>query len=261
MSALVPISHVQIVLKNLNPLEVAAIEAGKGMKIKDYGLENLFSRISNIVKEAVQIRGEKMAELDQGKLTQLLTEELKQSFSTFTVEEIGQAVHAWAAGKIYEEGKHVSVHNICKSIWHWRDIIKREAIHKMEKEKEAQEKEQTEEEKQAGREKFRELLTSEFEYWKQNKTLLHSGPQSRAWHAYLYLWFKERGYSLPNDEAMEVKDKADKVIQRDRAVKQEHKAAHLLELEEKRKELAREMALPIVFEKLVKFGIKLEDIK
>lgn len=196
MSALLPISHVQIVLKNLNPLEVAAIEAGKGIKIKDYGLENLFSRISNIVKEAVQIRGEKMAELDQGKLTQLLTEELKQSFSTFTVEEIGQAVHAWAAGKIYEEGKHVSVHNICKAIWHWRDSVKREALDKIRKEEEAREKEVSEEKKKELTEVFKKDL---LDTWNEYQTRKELAPDLEYYHAAMYEHLEKIGYTLTTE--------------------------------------------------------------
>lgn len=260
MSGLIPISQTQIVLKNLSPDEVAAIEAGKGLHIKAYGHKDLFPRVVEVVRQAVVMRGEKMGEQDMGIIAKEFTDELKTTFSTFTIEEVMQAVRAWCSGKLYEEGKHVSVLNLCKCIWHWRDAVKREALHKIEKEKEAKDKEVSEEEKRIGKELFKEQVLQEFSYWQEHGKIMHSGPASRAWHAYLYLWFKERGYSLPNDEAMEIKDQADKMILRDRAVKQEHKRAYLEELEERRKELARELALPVLFAKFVKHGIKLSDL-
>lgn len=260
MSGIIPISQSQIVLKNFSPDEVAAIEAANGIKIKGYDLKDLFPRVVIIVQQAVVMRGEKMQADDMGRVAKEFTDELKTTFSTFTVEEVMQAVRAWCSGKLYEEGKHVSVLNLCKCIWHWRDSVKREALDKIRKEELKKEEEKSEEYKQEGQELFKEQVLQEFNYWKEHGTIMHSGPSSRAWHAFLYLWFKERGYCLPNDEAMEIKDQADKMIQRDRAVKAEHKRAHLEELEERRKELAREMALPVLFAKFVKHGIKLEDL-
>lgn len=270
MSGLIPISQTQIVLKNFSPDEVAAIEAGKGIKIKDYNRTDLLHRSANIVAQACVLRGQSpKSQDDQNIITNELCNELQASFSTFTVEEIFEATRAWAVGKLSlnltedekkREGVHVSVHNLCKAIWHWRDLVKRQAIEKLQKEQDAKEKEATEEEIRIGKELFKEQVLQEFNYWKEHGSIMHSGPASRAWHAFLYLWFKERGYCLPNDEAMEIKDQADKMIQRDRAVKAEHKRAHLEELEERRKELAREMALPVLFAKFVKHGIKLEDL-
>lgn len=269
MSALVPITPGQIVLKNFSPDEVAAIEAGKGLRIKEYGLKDLFTRVAVIVKDCVQIKGEKMPEGDMGKLAQLLTEELQTSFGTFTVEEVMQATRSWALGKLSQtltadekkrEGVHVSVENICKAIWLWRDVTKRQALDKLRKEEEKREIELSEEAKEAGRIQFRIDLQAEFDYWHEHKKLKHSGPTSRAWHAYLYVWFFDRSYGLPNEEAYAIKDKADALIKKE-WVDSIHRRDYEIKLEEQRKELAREMALPIVFEKLVKFGIKLEDIK
>jgi hypothetical protein len=269
MSGLIPISQTQIVLKNLSPDEVAAIEAGKGKRIKDYDRPSLLHRAANVVAQACVLRGQSLKGEDQNIVTNELCNELQTSFCTFTVEEIFEATRAWAIGKLSlsltedekkREGVHVSVHNLCKAIWHWRDVVKRQALEKIEKEKEAKEKEVTEEEKRIGKELFKEQVLQEFNYWKEHGSIMHSGPSSRAWHAFLYLWFKERGYCLPNDEAKEIKDKADTMILRDRAVKAEHKRAHLEEIEERRKELARELALPVLFAKFVKHGIKLEDL-
>lgn len=253
--------------QKMSPDEIAAIEASAGMLVKDYPQGNLVVSIQSIVHDCFVIRGQKIKDEVYDETVKQFAIEVLNNFSHFTIEQIREAVRKGANGDYEDidasENKnivHVTCYSMCRWIFCWNDKVKKEAIAKRNKAVDEEEAQLSEEKKEEGRKQFRQDLIEEFKYWSENKVLKQSGLTSRAWHAYLYLWLKERGYGLPNSEAEQIKERADKMIKQE-WVKSDVKKEYLARLEEQRKELAREMALPVVFQKMVKFNIKIEDIE
>lgn len=193
MSNIVPIT--QMSLKTLSPDELAAIEAGQNKRIKDYGKEDLFKRVADIVGQLIYLWGEradKWTTNDQGVFAAELTTALTETFGTFTVEEILLASRAWSLGKLNQglsedekrkDGIHISVHNLCKAIWYWREQTRQVAIEKAQKEQDEQEKHISEAEKEYWTQKFKDDIKSEWEQYKVSKSL---NPENEYYHSAMY---------------------------------------------------------------------------
>ncbi len=156
-------------LAHLSPDEVAAIEAGANMKICDYGTDKLLSRIIDVVASCYYLRGQtkNLDPADLRTVSQEFTNELQKCFTTFTVEQILQAVRMGALGKLEDEAVHISVYNLCRWVNLWNDKIKREAIHKNNKILDAQIKEKTEAEKQESINRMRKDIEEAFKEYKE----------------------------------------------------------------------------------------------
>ncbi len=250
-----PVSQNQISLRNLSVDEVAAIEAGSGIKIKDYSHKDLYFRVATIIKDCLIIKGEKkMTEDEQGKITAEFTAELKSSFPTFTVEEIKKACRDWAVGKIYEDGLHVSVHNLCKAIWAWRDIVKREALYKLNLEEQKKEREITEAKKIELKEQFKKDLLDTFSEYRENRQL---DADKEYYHSAMYEYLEKNGYRLNSD--LKCKIWQESFVNKDiRAIPKSKIHDFLRGIELSQKQRAKAAALKYVFDWLINNNKSLE---
>lgn len=181
---LVPLNTIS--LKSLSPEEAAAIEAGKGIKIKDYGVDDLYNRIFNVLDYAIEIRKERLdkwTQDDKGRFVADFLDSLTKLFSGFTYEEVLEAVKAWAVGQIYQEGVHISVHTFCRAIWEWRDVVKREAIAKKNKEEDMLERVKSEQDKKDWEQIFLNDIRTEWSEYKKTRNL---DPAKEYYHGAMY---------------------------------------------------------------------------
>lgn len=159
MSNLIKISDIPW----LTPSESVALEAYARPKIKEVAKGSMVDQIVGSVALARQIKGQSADEKDDRALSKIVIDELKVSFTTFTVEEVCLAINMGAKGFLNTpETVHVSAENVFKWIWKYRDQVRSEAISKQRKFEQELEKQQQEEKRKKGIEELNKIISDQY---------------------------------------------------------------------------------------------------
>lgn len=124
---------------NLLPLEKNALTAYYQLKIKEVTKLSMVQPLSEAITKAFIVMGSTPKD-DFQLIVEEVLNELKTSFSTFTIQEVCIAIDLGSKGKLGDEFVHVHIKAILKWIWLYNEKIRREAIHKQKEYEEKTEK-------------------------------------------------------------------------------------------------------------------------
>lgn len=161
--------------EELSPIERQAIEKWSNPKIKDLLKKNMVDQLADAVSRAYINIGQFKQSEDKKLLETIVDQliiELKNCFTTYTIEEVAFAIDLGSKGHLNNLQEViqpvVSVMNILKWVHLYNDKYRREAIHKQGKSVEKQEKALEESAKEQRVEKYIESIINDYENYPQS---------------------------------------------------------------------------------------------
>ena len=183
---------------NLTPVHKTALEASLKPKIKTLTKESLNDPLVTLLGEACEILGHKANGLVATSI--LLRDELKNYFTTYTLEEVQAAVRMGVTGKLCDFAELqvpiVSVANICKFINLYNQKVRKEALYEQAKFEEKNNQQEIERKRIAGNKRLDSEISDCLISFRSNPQLLEKvNEQLRACY---YRRLKEtKGKLLP----------------------------------------------------------------
>ena len=160
---------------DLSPIEKQAIEKLSNPKIKDTLKKNMVDQLTDAVSRSYVNIGQFKQSEDKKLLETIVDQliiELKNCFTTYTIEEVSFAIDLGSKGHLNNLQEViqpiVSVMNILKWIHLYNDKFRREAIHKQGKSIEKQEKKAEELAKSQREQQYIDKIINDFENFPQS---------------------------------------------------------------------------------------------
>lgn len=240
----------------LTHAEIMALEANYCEKIKLVKKSDMVEPLTAAITKANQMIMHTSKGNDISVMVDLLIQELKTSFTTYTVEEVCQAIHS-GSKKELNEFVHISVTEILKWVQLWNDKVRKEAIHKQNKFLEEKQKEIDEQVRKEKIIKFKRSILEYYNHFFSSGEFLPLDGEDAA----IFRYLQDQGIiNMPNKQKNEIWAEAQKLA----SEKPELKDYSLKNKIQQQlytagvKEIAEGMALRIVFQEWKDFEFDLE---
>lgn len=164
---------------DLIPVHKTALEASLQPKINEITKESMNDPLVTLLGEACEIVGHKANGLTA--TAKLLRDELKNYFSTYSIEEVQTAVRMGVTGKLIEVTDLpvpiVSITNICKFINLYNEKIRKEALHQQKQWEEKNDEEKVKQKRDMGNNWLDTEIMNAWENFNENPETLEQIPQ------------------------------------------------------------------------------------
>lgn len=249
----------------LSPDERNVVKFHEGVKIKDLTKVIMADPLTDAVSKAYLNIGQSSESKTLTVLVATLAGELKDCFTTYSIEEICHAIDLGSKGRLNELKDLIqpviSVMNILKWVHLYDDKIRKEAIHKQNKHQEKINKELSEKEKQEKVKAFESEICSVYDSYCDTFGELQElamGLKS-SYCRYLY---EKNIVELTVEQEQEIFSKAKKLIPTEeqiRGMNAVDRAFHNKKKEAQLQEIAESIALEYLFTEYFKKEINLRE--
>ncbi len=250
----------------LSPDERNVIKFHEGVKIKDLAKVVMADPLTDAVSKAYLNIGQSSESKTLTVLVATLACELKDCFTTYSIEEICHAIDLGSKGKLNELKDLIqpviSVMNILKWVHLYDDKIRKEAIHKQNKHLEKLAKELTEKEKQEKIEAFKEEICLVYESYCDAFGELPEGLSMGLKASYCRYLYEKNIIELTAEQEREIFDKAKSLMPTEaqiRGMNAVDRVFHNKKKEAQIQEIAESIALEYLFTEYLKQGIDLKE--